>query len=216
MRRWTIRILLCLILGVVTTVGVAWGFCVFFDVLENTSEFLSVEEARELYVSFAEVDAVDAPPSSFRGGRDRSAGAVTSYAISFDTSTSLLVNERTAGWPASALRGIVVERDDSTSKVISTHGAWILDWHNEVWLAARPILPGFIINTFFYAAIWFVLFFAIGFAKRTIRKKRGRCVKCGYDLRGTSGGGCPECGWNRQEEPLPSASARAVADRIEE
>ena len=25
----------------------------------------------------------------------------------------------------------------------------------------------------------------------------GRCVKCGYDLRGDMEQGCPECGWNR-------------------
>ena len=84
----------------------------------------------------------------------------------------------------------------------------------ERWLPLRPIFPGFIINTLFYAAIWFGVFFGVGFVKRAIRKKRGRCVKCGYDLRGQRhqateasrdqghAVGCPECGWGRDDADL--------------
>ena len=32
---------------------------------------------------------------------------------------------------------------------------------------------------------------------RRMRKRRGQCVNCGYDLRGHSSRGCPECGWRR-------------------
>jgi len=28
--------------------------------------------------------------------------------------------------------------------------------------------------------------------------QRHRCKRCDYDLRGNPGGGCPECGWNRE------------------
>jgi hypothetical protein len=64
---------------------------------------------------------------------------------------------------------------------------------------ASPIFPGFIINTLVYAAIWFGVLFGPGFVKRTIRKKRGRCITCGYDLRGHARDAecattCPECG----------------------
>ena len=87
-----------------------------------------------------------------------------------------------------------------------------------------PIWTGFVIDTLFYAAIWFILFFGFTSAKRLIRSKRGRCPRCGYDLRGgvtsdkrlaiseedlatrkpqgsslTPSSGCPECGWNREE-----------------
>jgi len=41
--------------------------------------------------------------------------------------------------------------------------------------------------------------------RQAARRRRGRCPNCGYDLRGQppevgAGGGCPECGWNRQPE----------------
>ncbi len=67
-------------------------------------------------------------------------------------------------------------------------------------LPLRPIWPGFAINTIFYAAILWLLTLGPLTARRMIRRKRGHCIKCGYDLRGTSegaSGGCPECGWGR-------------------
>lgn len=42
--------------------------------------------------------------------------------------------------------------------------------------------------------------------RRTLRKKRGLCPMCGYDLRGDLDAGCPECGWNRIED-LPPGEA---------
>ena len=61
-----------------------------------------------------------------------------------------------------------------------------------------PIWPGFAINTIFYAAILWLLTLGPFTARRIIRRRRGHCIKCGYDLRGTYDGGCPECGWRRE------------------
>ena len=75
--------------------------------------------------------------------------------------------------------------------------------HDSIYphaLPLRPIWPDFAINTVFYAAILWLLTFGPFTARRLIRRKRGHCIKCGYDLRGTSGGGgevCPECGAQR-------------------
>ena len=61
-------------------------------------------------------------------------------------------------------------------------------------LPYRPIWPGFAINILFYAALLWLLVLGPFTARRLIRHKRGHCIKCGYDLRGNSGGVCPECG----------------------
>jgi hypothetical protein len=59
-------------------------------------------------------------------------------------------------------------------------------------LAYEPIWPGFAFNTIFYAAILWLLFFAPGALRRTIRRRRGLCPACAYPI-GTSPV-CTECG----------------------
>ena len=60
-------------------------------------------------------------------------------------------------------------------------------------------MPGFAINTIFYAEILWLLTLGPFTARRMIRRKRGRCIKCGYDLRGDFSAGCSECGWRRED-----------------
>jgi hypothetical protein len=59
-------------------------------------------------------------------------------------------------------------------------------------LPCFPIWPGFAINTIFYAAILWLLFFAPGSLRRMIRRRRGLCPACAYPV-GTSPV-CTECG----------------------
>ena len=67
-------------------------------------------------------------------------------------------------------------------------------------LPTRPIWPGFAINTAFYAAILWLVIPGPFALRRHIRRKRGMCLACGYDLRGNPTHGCPECGWRRDAE----------------
>ena len=67
-------------------------------------------------------------------------------------------------------------------------------------LPLQPLWPGFAVNTIFYAAILWLLTLGPFTARRMIRRKRGHCIKCGYDLRGDVSSGCPECGWQRDSE----------------
>ncbi len=58
----------------------------------------------------------------------------------------------------------------------------------------RPVFPGFLINTLFYTVILWLLWSAPFATRRLIRKRRGRCPRCGYDLRHAVHDACPECG----------------------
>ncbi len=59
--------------------------------------------------------------------------------------------------------------------------------------------PGLTINTVFYAVILWLPICGPSVLRPIIRRRRGRCIKCDYDLRGDLDAGCPECGWNREE-----------------
>jgi len=57
-----------------------------------------------------------------------------------------------------------------------------------------PVWPGFAINTLFYAAIAWGLWLIPPAIRRRLRRRAGKCVKCGYDRRGLpEGAPCPEC-----------------------
>ncbi len=61
-------------------------------------------------------------------------------------------------------------------------------------LPLRPILLGFVIDSLSYAAILWPLICGPFALRRHIRRKRGLCVSCGYDLRHADHEVCPECG----------------------
>ena len=63
-------------------------------------------------------------------------------------------------------------------------------------------LPGFAVNTIFYAAI-LALPLSLRPIRRQIRARRGKCVKCVYDLAGTITDACPECGTDTRATPGP-------------
>jgi hypothetical protein len=96
------------------------------------------------------------------------------------------------GWP---LRTLTCEADTGGNWVTVTT-VEIGELHLPFW----PIFPGFLVNTLFYGVILWLLYCTPLVLRRHIRLKRGRCPKCGYDLRGAipgAAGGCPECGWGR-------------------
>ncbi|MFI4915896.1 MAG: hypothetical protein ACIAS6_05235 [Phycisphaerales bacterium JB060] len=62
-------------------------------------------------------------------------------------------------------------------------------------LPLLPLWPGFLINTLFYALLLFSAWRLPGVLRRVVRRRRGRCVGCGYDRGGLDpDAACPECG----------------------
>ena len=103
--------------------------------------------------------------------------------------------DRAFGLPAlSVWYGLDAKRALGTSLVLSREVTGCLPYRD---LAVTPIWPGFAINTASYAAILWLITLGPLTARRIIRRKQGRCIKCGYDLRGEFASGCPECGWRR-------------------
>jgi hypothetical protein len=76
------------------------------------------------------------------------------------------------GWPLRALRWDLASED--------------------VELPTNFIWPGFLVDTAFWGGAAFMVWSAPGFVRRGVRRRRGRCVRCGYELKGLAV--CPECG----------------------
>jgi hypothetical protein len=81
-----------------------------------------------------------------------------------------------------------------TAPAVSYLGIPVTSKEGVTLLPVRPLWPGFAINTIFYAAIMWFLFFAPGAIRKRVRRKRGQCAACGYSLRDITSDKCPECG----------------------
>jgi hypothetical protein len=202
-KRWIVRATLCLILGAITTVAVAWT-CAAGSRLRTRH----YEEAPALTGNLANLWPHDYPWHFLGLEKSRGIGIQHSR-LSAGSGIGWMALRLDAGFPCLAMTG----RCHMTTRDYVVH--WTGLWNppttllGDVHLALplEPIGPGFAIDTLFYAAIWGGVLFGFASAKRAIRRRRGRCPMCGYDLRGAPGlaAGCSECGWNRMQAAKDSS-----------
>ncbi|MDX2197556.1 MAG: hypothetical protein SF069_01135 [Phycisphaerae bacterium] len=68
------------------------------------------------------------------------------------------------------------------------------DKFRKLDIPMQPLWRGLVFNIAIWSAASWCFFSATGLLKRSLRRRRGLCATCGYDLRGSSDGRCPECG----------------------
>ena len=186
MRRRLLILAVFLLAGAVVNVGVAWGCYSRADPDQQTTLILDREMA--LWKKYADRGWPPEPTQATYGrafGFETSSCSVTasgalvgSGPMGFGESATpmnwYLIWEDRAGWPAYAL--------------LTGSGAAYL------WglVPARPLWPGFTVNTLFYAATLWMLGYSVHALRRLIRVKRALCPACAYP-RGESDV-CSECG----------------------
>jgi hypothetical protein len=207
-RRIILHLAAFLILGAIVNVAVAWGLAKWFRTDFHRAPELEHSEIADKLRSIARVSASDIDFSHELSGRflgrfGSSATMIITIPLSMHPSNppglSVDLTERRAGWPANALWGAWSDVFDMRADSMTTkfHAAWVVpgesfDYYRANYLPLRPLWPGFAVNTVFYAAILWLLFAGVGFARRRRRIRRGLCPACAYPV-GVSPV-CTECG----------------------
>ena len=184
MKRRQLTIAIFLLAGAVMNVGVAWGCQIRMEEVLGT--FILRQEA--LWKKYAQADWPPGPTGLVSVARAFgyelriSSGYVTGEGIR--RGRGYMIGQVRAWWP---MRSLLAEQWSTSNK----------SWGSAYRLGrfpARPIWPGFAVNTVLFAAILWLLIPGPFALRRLIRRRRGLCLACGYDLRHAKHEACPECG----------------------
>ncbi|MCZ6834695.1 MAG: ankyrin repeat domain-containing protein [Planctomycetota bacterium] len=203
---WTGTILIFSLLGLVTSVGVAWGAAIHIQAA-NPIDTRGVVETR----SFGALMTRGIP--RLRNGIYEWRLYRPEYAFHW----SLLGDapqdppQRVAliatGWPMYCLGAEHVQGVDDWDFTRfghrdAIHGmlettTWVSGWYNVQRLPRRVIWPGLIMNVAFWGVVSLFVFClpSLWQFNRGLRYKlKHRCIQCGYACEGLTGRRCPECG----------------------
>ena len=212
MKRRLFKIVVFLVLGAIVNIAVAWG-CAVTSPIVSYYEFqrdLPDAEAEQLWRKYMgeldkyEKDSISGQSGSIRGTTKIFLGSMPLGDLVSIYGWSATSDILQAGWPFRSLEGGDYYKASWETEIATTRERNLLslrplpwpertyNWYGRV--PTKPIWPGFVANTLFYAFFLCGLLYGPRTARRLVRRKRGCCIKCGYDLRGAEHEACPECG----------------------
>ena len=218
MKRRLITICVCLLLGTIVNVAVAWGCAILvamppqsriergvhMDAHVQSKLFVDTNDAFGSTAYWFMRDLI--PPVEEWGlSDDLYSYLARRYDAEYQLPTHVVSRVPSAeasvcvfrGWPCKSLWYWGEFSDEWT-----LHGALSVSLGSDQprRLPILPIWPGFAINAVFYAAVLWLLLTGPGRLRRFLRLRRGLCPACAYDLRGrgrdSDSSICPECGKN--------------------
>ncbi len=189
MRRRLLTIAIFLLVGAMVNVGVAWGCAVIWPGYYAIYGGIDRDWPHGVPQGWPAPEVVN----EYRGF----GWAFETFFSAPDTprwSRGVYAYLSRAGWPAVTLKAL--RWKDRGAGVDDGGWAWHINLDNGkvAALPLRPIWPGFAVNSLFYAAILWLAIPGPFALRRLIRRRRGLCPACAYDLRHGEHEACPECG----------------------
>ena len=187
MKRRLLIIAICLLLGAVVNVAVAWGASISTQLVKTLylADHLPEEEARTLWQGYVGVASPDKVAGDRYDGPTVTLTLLHRWDAGFPTSIHIFVE---SGWPTRSMQGLM--RPPGVDSYLLTQADVGLVGYRL--LPLRPLWPGFALNTFLYAAILWLLIPGPFALRRLRRVRRGLCPKCAYPMGESSV--CTECG----------------------
>jgi hypothetical protein len=175
-----LRVLVFALVGAAATVLVAWG-CVLRRDLRSVpplylTEAFGLDDEMDWHTV---VNDKTTTVRTMRAGWPIRAMSLTDRYV-----------QQVVGLPGAGMRGAETESHDYGLRLPLMQGTHSLG--NRGTVPLRPLWPGFLVDTAFWGGAAFIVWSVPGFVRRRARRRRGRCVRCGYELKGLAV--CPECG----------------------
>jgi len=188
MKRRALHIIVLLLLGAIVNVPVAWG-CRFLGVRGATSyQSHSEQYIAKWYKNRVGDDVLPDFHWEHVKGLGYEGFELSGYRANREWIAAVCVRR---GIPVPSLECAWWQCGTRLNAKHSSDGIRV-GGNSDRLLPIRPIWPGFAINTIFYAAILWVVWFVPSKFRRTLRRGRGLCPACAYPV-GTSNV-CTECG----------------------
>lgn len=211
-RRIVIQVSICLLLGAIVNIAVAWGFA-WFTPQFGSNEFTIYHDddnfdgtMREVWEQYFPSDLNKEAFQPLTRWKFNNAGLRYDLVDCRDMKAPpVFLQVVQAGYPMNCLSYHYWIQNFGRTPSNDVEARFALLWkqppprqfptdQRTIALPLRPLWPAFAINTIFYSVIIWMLFFAPFVLRRWRRIRLGLCTKCGYDLRGVKHEKCPECG----------------------
>jgi hypothetical protein len=192
LRRWILKLALCLLAGAMITWGAAWGCA--------------------LWMPPAGQRPSDLPPVSMGLPEDLAKGWTDAqlswvywspvhetrvWHIFYSEGPGRTLSLTDFGWPFHSMHGARGSPlyDLIRRSTLLRPPSWLLPNERCLGLPVTVLPRGFAINTLIAAGVVLGLVEGFAFARGRVRRAKGRCPSCGYDRKGLAmDAACPECG----------------------